>query len=132
MPPTLLAPPVGEPVTDTRRTEFTRVADLQPVGEPTLAARFTLLGSRRQKTMEGKLEGSFLTRPRAVALLYLALVALAETATVGIVAPGPEGWRFLVQPSARLAIGLHALVLVGLVTHASMIRRLHPDLSRLL
>ena len=122
-------------MTGTRKTEFTlvrRVAQLTPVGEPTTASRLTLLGTRREKTVEGKLHGTLLTRPLFVAALYLVLTAMAETATVGVVAPGPDGWRFLVRPNAALAIGLHALLLVSLVTHASMIRRLNPELARLL
>lgn len=87
------------------------------VGSPS-PTPLTVLGRRRVRTLEGKLQGSPLANPLVVAGIVFALIAAGEVATLVV--------------SGGVGIAIHSLALLGLITHAALIRRVDPALSRML
>ena len=97
-----------------RKAEFTAV--------PAKVAQFAVLGSRRALTLEGKLDGTWLTKPLPVALLYLGLITLQESFTIANAVPN----------HIVVAVLLDATLLVLALTHAALVRRLAPPTSAML
>lgn len=94
-----------------KRTEFS-------LHEPGAMPVVTVIERRKVRTLEGRLSGTWLAHPFPVAGLCLALIATGELTTLFV--------------GAGAGIAVHAATLVAFITHAAIVRRLHPALSGLL